>query len=157
MHLQSEDLEAHNRHLQEKFREIERSEVRWAGEELEDAELVVVAYGTAARVARTAVERARESGLLAGLFRPISLWPFPAAPLRALAPRLRGILAVELSAGQMVEDVRLAVEGRTPVAFHGRMGGMVPSPGEVLRELQHLWLTTEPRPARDVAIEEATR
>jgi 2-oxoglutarate ferredoxin oxidoreductase subunit alpha len=150
LHLQPEDLEAHNRDLQAKYRRIEAAEVRWSSESIRDAEVVVVAYGTAARVARTAIERAREGGLAAGLFRPISLWPFPSAPLRALAPRLRGILVVELSAGQMVEDVRLAVEGRAPIAFHGRTGGMVPSPGDVVRALERLWMTTEARlPDRD--------
>jgi len=142
--LQPEALERHNLELQAKFREIEANEVRWASESLADAEIVIVAYGTAARVARTAIQRAREGGLRAGLFRPISLWPFPATALHDLAPRIRGILVVELSAGQMLEDVRLAVEGRCPVAFHGRMGGMVPSPGDVVAELRKLWAITEP-------------
>ena len=146
LHLQPEDLEIHNTHLQAKYRAIEAAEVRWAGEMLEDAELVVVAYGTAARVARTAIRRAREAGLKAGLFRPISLWPFPSAALAEIAGRARGLLVVELSAGQMVEDVRLAVEGRTPVAFHGRTGGMVPAPDEVLAALRRLWAVTTPRP-----------
>jgi 2-oxoglutarate ferredoxin oxidoreductase subunit alpha len=145
LHLRPEDLEDHNRHLQAKYHAIERSEVRWAGEMLEDAELVVVAYGTAARVARTAIRRAREGGLRAGLFRPISLWPFPSNVLAELAGRVRGLLVVELSAGQMVEDVRLAVEGRAPVAFHGRTGGMVPAPDEVLGALRRLWAVTTPR------------
>jgi 2-oxoglutarate ferredoxin oxidoreductase subunit alpha len=112
--------------------------VRWAGEELDDAELVIVAYGTAARVARGAVLAARRAGLRAGLFRPISLWPFPSQPLAELATRVRGMLVVELSAGQMLEDVRLAVEGRCPVAFHGRTGGMVPTPDEILAALRKL-------------------
>jgi 2-oxoglutarate ferredoxin oxidoreductase subunit alpha len=144
--LQPENLERHNLELQAKYRDIEANEVRWAGEHLEDAEIVIVAYGTAARVARTVVQRAREGGLRAGLFRPISLWPFPGAALRELAQRVRAILVVELSAGQMVEDVRLAVEGIAPVAFHGRMGGMVPSPGDVLVQLRELWAITEPVP-----------
>jgi 2-oxoglutarate ferredoxin oxidoreductase subunit alpha len=142
--LAPENLERHNLELQAKFREIEAHEVRWTGEALHDAEIAIVAYGTAARVARTAIQRARNAGLRAGLFRPISLWPFPSQPLRELAARVRGILVVELSAGQMLEDVRLAVEGVTPVAFHGRMGGMVPSPGAVLDELRQLWAITEP-------------
>jgi 2-oxoglutarate ferredoxin oxidoreductase subunit alpha len=146
LHLKPEDLEAHNEHLQAKYRAIEAAETRWTGELLDDAELVIVAYGTAARVARTAIRRAREGGLRAGLLRPISLWPFPSAPIAELASRARGILVVELSAGQMVEDVRLAVEGRAPVAFHGRTGGMVPTPDEVLTALRHLWGITAPRP-----------
>jgi 2-oxoglutarate/2-oxoacid ferredoxin oxidoreductase subunit alpha len=146
--LQPENLERHNQELQAKYHAIEAAEVRWAGEALDDAEIVIVAYGTAARVARTAIQRAREGGLRAGLFRPISLWPFPSKALHELAGRVRAILVVELSAGQMVEDVRLAVEGDAPVAFHGRTGGMVPSPGDVLTELRKLWAVTEPVEAR---------
>ncbi len=138
LHLQPEALEVHNQALQAKFAEIARREVRWDGERLEDAELLIVAYGTAARVARTVVARAREAGLAVGLFRPITLWPFPEQELRTLSERMRGILVVELSAGQMVEDVRLAVEGRSPVAFHGRTGGMIPTPDEVLAALRGL-------------------
>ncbi len=145
LHLEAEDLEVHNRHLQEKYRTIARNEVRWAGELLEDAQVVVVAYGTAARVARTAVARVRAAGLRAGLFRPISLWPFPSRELAGLARTARGILVVELSAGQMVEDVRLAVEGRTPVFFEGRTGGMVPTPGEVVQAIHRLQAATAPR------------
>jgi 2-oxoglutarate ferredoxin oxidoreductase subunit alpha len=144
MNLKPEDLEAHNDKLQAKFATIAEREVRWAGECLEDAEIAVVAYGTAARVARTAIERAREHGLPAGIFRPITLWPFPSAELAALAPRLRAVVVLELSAGQLVEDVRLAVEGRTPVFFHGRTGGMVPTPGDVVDVLRHAWATTPP-------------
>jgi 2-oxoglutarate ferredoxin oxidoreductase subunit alpha len=144
LHLRPEDLEAHNRALQAKFAAIAEHEVRWSGEDLDDAEIAIVAYGTAARVARTAIERAREHGLRAGIFRPISLWPFPSEELRAIAPRLRAIVVVELSAGQLVEDVRLAVEGRTPVFFHGRTGGMVPTPAEVVGALRHAWAITAP-------------
>jgi 2-oxoglutarate ferredoxin oxidoreductase subunit alpha len=152
MHLAPEDLEAHNRHLQAKFAEIAAREVRWAGEHLDGAELVIVAYGTAARVARTAIARAREDGLRAGLFRPITLWPFPSAALAEAAASARGVLVVELSAGQMVEDVRLAIEGRTPVAFEGRTGGMVPTPREVLGALRRLRAATTagaPKPKRE--------
>ena len=144
LHLLPEDLERHNRALQAVYRQIEAEEVRFATEWLEDAEFAIVAYGTAARVARTAVRRARTAGIRVGLFRPITLWPFPTTVLRELAPQLRGILVVELSAGQMVEDVRLAVEGRAPVAFHGRMGGMVPAPGDVVTELAKLYAITTP-------------
>jgi 2-oxoglutarate ferredoxin oxidoreductase subunit alpha len=151
MHLEPEDLEIHNRHLQAKFAEISAREVRWASESLDDADLVIVAYGTAARVARTAIARAREDGLRAGLFRPITLWPFPSAALATVAERSHGILVVEMSAGQMVEDVRLAVEGRIPVAFEGRTGGMVPTPGEVVDALRLLQATTTADRARSTA------
>ncbi|HYM85062.1 MAG TPA: 3-methyl-2-oxobutanoate dehydrogenase subunit VorB [Candidatus Dormibacteraeota bacterium] len=145
LHLRPEELEAHDRDLQAKFATIAEAEVRYATESLADAELVIVAYGTAARVARTAIERAQESGLRVGLFRPITLWPFPSAALADVARSARGLLVVELSAGQMVEDVRLAVEGAAPVSFVGRMGGMVPSPGEVVDALRRLYATTEAR------------
>jgi len=143
LHLKSEALETHNLHLQAKFAAITDREVRHDTEHLDDADLVIVAYGTAARVARTAIARAREAGLRVGLFRPITLWPFPSEALRDLAGRVRGFLVVEMSAGQMVEDVRLAVEGRVPVAFTGRTGGMVPAPGQVVAALRDL-VTTAP-------------
>ena len=145
LHLQPEDLERHNEHLQAKFAAISEREVRFAGEQLEDAEIAIVAYGTAARVARTAIERARAGGLHVGLFRPITLWPLPSKALAELAPRLRAIVVVELSAGQMVEDVRLAVS-RTPVFFYGRAGGMVPTPNEVVDRLRAAWALTAPTP-----------
>jgi 2-oxoglutarate ferredoxin oxidoreductase subunit alpha len=144
LHLRPEELEVHNRRLQAKFAAIGEREIRWAGEHLEDAEIVIVAYGTAARVARTAIERARDRGMRIGLFRPISLWPFPTHRLSAIAPRLRAIVVLEMSAGQMIEDVRLAVEGQTPVFFHGRTGGMVPTPGEVVDAVRRAWALTEP-------------
>ena len=155
LHLHPEDLDAQNRQLQAKFARIAEREVRWATEELEDAEIGIVAYGTAARVARTAVERGRAQGLRLGLFRPISLWPFPARELAAVAPRLRAIVVVELSAGQMIEDVRLAVDGATPILFHGRTGGIVPTPGDVLAAARRAWSVTVPRePAADASIDE---
>jgi 2-oxoglutarate ferredoxin oxidoreductase subunit alpha len=136
--LQPEVLERRNLALQRKYAEIARQETRFATECIDDAEYVVVAYGTAARVARSAIEKARARGIKAGLFRPITLWPFPTRELARLSRHVHGILTVELSSGQMVEDVRLAVEGRCPVAFHGRMGGMVPTPDEVVGALKAL-------------------
>ena len=147
LHLRSEDLEAHNRHLQSKFATIAERETSWTGELLADAEIVIVAYGTAARVARTAIERAREQGLRVGLFRPITLWPFPSSELASITAAMRAIVVLEMSAGQMVEDVRLAVEGRTPVLFHGRTGGMVPTPAEVVNVLRRAWALTPPNRA----------
>jgi 2-oxoglutarate ferredoxin oxidoreductase subunit alpha len=145
LHLLPEDLERHNQHLQAKYAAITEREVRWDGEQLEDADIAIVAYGTAARVARTAIERARAGGLRVGLFRPITLWPFPTKALEEAAANVRAVLVVELSAGQMVEDVRLAVEG-APVFFHGRTGGMVPTPDEVVARLRTAWGLTAPRP-----------
>ena len=136
--LDPEVLERRNLDLQHKYREITRREVRWESWQLEDADYAIVAYGTAARVARSAITAARERGIKVGLFRPITLWPFPERELARLSRHLDGILTVELSSGQMVEDVRLAVEGRCPVAFHGRMGGLVPTPDEVVGALKAL-------------------
>jgi 2-oxoglutarate ferredoxin oxidoreductase subunit alpha len=143
LHLRPEDLERHDIALQAVYAEIMAAEQRWAGEALDGAEIVLVAYGTAARVARTAVTRARAEGIAAGLFRPISLWPYPAAALREAATGARAVMAVEMSAGQMVEDVRLALEGAVPVFHHGRMGGMVPTPDEVVDAMRHALAVSE--------------
>ena len=132
LHLKPEELQEHNVHLQEKFARIAQREVRFATEQIEDAELVIVAYGTAARIARTAVERGRDQGLKLGIFRPITLWPFPSAELAAAVAGKKRVLVVELSAGQMVEDVRLAINGALPVDFLGHQGGVLPAPSEVL-------------------------
>jgi 2-oxoglutarate ferredoxin oxidoreductase subunit alpha len=142
LHIAPADLEAHNDVLQATYREITAREQRWAGEDLDDAEVVLVAYGTAARVARTAVQRARDGGLRVGLFRPITLWPFPAQALRDATRDARAVLVVEMSAGQLVEDVRLALEGAVPVFLHGRTGGMVPSPDGVLDAARQAWALT---------------
>jgi 2-oxoglutarate ferredoxin oxidoreductase subunit alpha len=143
LHLRPEDLELHDIALQATYATISADEMRWAGEALEGAEVVLVAYGTAARVARTAVQRARAEGLRAGLFRPISLWPFPSEALRVAARNARAVMAVEMSSGQLVEDVRLAIEGAVPVFHHGRMGGMVPTPDDVVAAMRHAWATSE--------------
>ena len=107
---------------------------------LEDAELAVVAFGTAGRIAQSAINAAREEGIKVGLLRPISLFPFPYERVRKLADEVRAILVVEMNGGQMLDDVRLGVEGKVPVSFYGRMGGMVPMPEEVLDEIQKLAL-----------------
>jgi 2-oxoglutarate ferredoxin oxidoreductase subunit alpha len=137
IHLQPEEEEAFNQKLQARLGVIQRNEVRYHEHAVDDAELVVVGFGTAGRVAQTAVKQARAQGLKVGLFRPISLFPFPSARLAELAVNARQFLVVEMNAGQMVEDVRLAVEGRVPVKFHGRMGGVVPYPDELLEVIQN--------------------
>jgi 2-oxoglutarate ferredoxin oxidoreductase subunit alpha len=136
LHIQPEKMEEINRRLQEKYRVIAGRETRFEAVQTDDAEYLLVAYGLAARIAHRALELARADGIKAGLLRPITLFPFPTAPIRELAGRVRGTLVVEMNSGQMVEDVRLAVEGRSPVAFYGRMGGMVPSPEEVVQALR---------------------
>ena len=131
-------LEKHNQHLQEKYKKISRKEVRYEAYSLEDAEIVLVAYGTSARISRAALIRAREKGLKVGMLRPITLWPFPTDIIARIANRSKAFLAVEMSAGQMVEDVRLAVEGKCPVRFYGRMGGEVPTTKEILKEIRKI-------------------
>jgi 2-oxoglutarate ferredoxin oxidoreductase subunit alpha len=133
--LDPEDLYRHNLHLQAKYAEISKVEVKYESFMTEDADYVLVAYGTTSRVCRAAVELARESGHKLGLLRPITLWPFPDKPIAELAQRVKGVMAVEMSMGQMVYDVRLAVNGVCPVHFLGTAGGVVPTPREIVQKL----------------------
>jgi len=137
LYLDADLLEAHNRRLQAKYREISVSEARWDAYNIGDEEVLVVAFGICARVARTAVDSLKEKGLQAGLFRPITLWPFPFDSLRQMAARAKHILVVEMNAGQMLEDVRLALPGRE-IDFYGRMGGVVVSAREIETEILRL-------------------
>ncbi len=134
--IQPEKMEQINLGLQKKYRRIEAEEVRWEEIQTEDADILLVAYGLSARICRKVVELTREAGHRVGLLRPITLYPFPNKPLARLAEQVKLVLSLEMNAGQMVDDVRLAVEGRVPVAFYGRMGGMIPSPEEVLDHLE---------------------
>jgi len=138
IYLIPEEGEAFNLKLQEKFERIRRNEVRFQEYQTEDAEYLVVGFGTAGRIAQTAVKQARAQGLPVGLFRPVSLFPFPEQRLREVARQVRAMLVVEMNAGQMLQDVRLAVSGQVPVEFYGRMGGIVPFPDEVLEAIQRL-------------------
>ncbi len=130
--------EVFNLKLMDKFKEIEANEVRYKELLLEDVEIAIIAYGTSGRVALSAVNAAREEGIKAGLLRPISLYPYPYGRLKEIAEQARAILVVEMSGGQMLEDVRLAVEGRIPIHFYGRMGGVVPLPDEVLEVVRKI-------------------
>jgi 2-oxoglutarate ferredoxin oxidoreductase subunit alpha len=130
------DLTEFNEHLRRKHAEIEAAEVRCEGVQLNDADVVIVAYGTMARIAKAVVRDERRRGARVGLLRPITLWPFPSAPLAALAERGARFLVVEMSLGQMVEDVRLAVNGRRPVAFFGLAGGAVPTSSQIAQALE---------------------
>jgi 2-oxoglutarate ferredoxin oxidoreductase subunit alpha len=131
IYLKAEEGEAFNLKLQARLAEIAPREQRWAEAYTADARLLVVGYGTAGRIAQSAVETARAKGLPVGLLRPISLWPFPTARIAALSTQVDAALVVEMNAGQMLEDVKLAVQGRVPVEFYGRMGGSVPVPDEI--------------------------
>lgn len=129
-------MEQRNLQLQAKYRRIEEAEVRYETIGCDDAGLVIVAFGSAARISQKAMETARRKGLRVGLFRPVTLWPFPTREIAALAGRVKGLLTVEINAGQMVFDVRAAVEGRVPVRHYGRLGGIVPDPDEIVAELE---------------------
>ena len=129
-------LEAHNIRLQEKFSAIRQAEIRAESFHTKDSELVIVAYGSVARIAKAAMDDARLKGLKVGLIRPITLWPFPDELIREAANTAKKFLVVEMSAGQMVEDVRLAVNGRAAVDFYGRMGGGIPSEEEILQQIE---------------------
>jgi 2-oxoglutarate ferredoxin oxidoreductase subunit alpha len=130
-------MEKHNLHLQEKYRAMQANEVRYEALDCDDAEYLYVAYGASARICQKAVQLARKKGIKVGLLRPITLFPFPSAQILALATKVKGILTVEMSAGQMVEDVRLAVNGKVKVEHYGRYGGMIHSPSEVLEALEN--------------------
>lgn len=136
LELQSERQEKHNLKLQAKYREVEKNEVRYEEISCDDAEYIFVAFGLSARICQKAIQLARAEGIKAGLLRPITLWPYPSQRINELADRVKGFLSVEMNAGQMVEDVRLAVNGKVKVEHYGRFGGMIPSPDEVLNALK---------------------
>lgn len=136
LELDSERQEKFNEHLIEKYRKITENEVRFEEFQTEDAEYMLVAYGSSSRICQKVVDLAREKGIKVGLLRPITLYPFPTEAIQKHLSHLKGLLSVEMSAGQMVEDIRLAAEGKVPVEHYGRMGGMIPSPGGVLTALE---------------------
>jgi 2-oxoglutarate ferredoxin oxidoreductase subunit alpha len=138
--LDPESLEAHNAHLQAKYAAMRRDEIRFATSGLDRGrcDVLMVAYGTVARTCTLAMERLLEVGVAAALFRPITLYPFPYAALRQAAEKATSVLVVEMSAGQLVEDVRLAVEGTRPIHFHGRTGGMLVSDDDVVTRAREI-------------------
>ena len=136
LELDSAMMEKNNERFQAKYRVIEEEEVRYEEVQCDDADYLLVAFGSAARICMKTIELARAEGLKVGLLRPITLWPFPTKELRRYADQVKGMLTVELNAGQMVEDVRLAVNGEVPVEHYGRMGGIIPTPDGVLDALK---------------------
>jgi len=134
LYIESEDMEQKNLKLQAKFKMIMENEVLFEEFHTEDAEFILVSYGLSSRICKKTVDIGREQGLKIGLFRPITLWPYPVKKIEEMAGRkeVRFFMSIEMSAGQMVEDVKLAVCGKKPVHFYGRMGGIVPTPDEVL-------------------------
>src|SRR6056297_662220 len=138
--LDSVKQEQFNQKLQAKYQEMEEKEVRFEEIQTEDAEYLFVAYGTSSRICEKSVQLARKKGIKVGLLRPITLFPFPKKRLMELAGQVKGMISVEMSAGQMVEDVKLAVEHKVPVIHYGRMGGIIPSPGEIVEVLEQKFL-----------------
>ncbi len=136
--LESSILEALNLKLIEKYEQMHEQDVRFEKTLCDDAEYILVAYGSSARICEKAVEDARKEGIKVGLLRPITLYPFPTRELQNMAKQVKGMLTVEMSAGQMVEDVRLAVNGKVPVEHFGRMGGIIPTPEEVVAALKKM-------------------
>ena len=136
LELKSEVMEKRNLHLQEKYKKIKETETRCETSQCEDADYLIVSFGSASRIGEKAVELAREQGLKVGLFRPITLWPFPSKELVEISKGKKGILVSEINAGQMVQDVRLAIDGTLPVEHFGRLGGIVPEPEEIVKALK---------------------
>lgn len=136
LELKPEVMEARNLHMQEKYRICQETEVRYETQKCDDADYIIVSFGSAARIGEKAVELAREQGIKAGLFRPITLWPFPSKQIAEVAKGKKGILVSEINAGQMIQDVRLAVNGALPVEHFGRLGGIVPEPEEIVNALK---------------------
>ncbi len=128
-------LEQMNLELQKKYREIEKEEQKWEEFMTDDAEVILVAHGTVGRIVKSTVKLARQKGIKAGLFRPISLYPFPYQRLSELADKVDIVMTVEMSSGQMLEDVKLAVLGKAETPFYGRLAGVIPTPGEILEAL----------------------
>ena len=131
-------LEEHNKALQEKFKKMKQAEVRAETFHIKNSDVILVAYGSVARIAKASMEKARGEGLKVGMIRPISLWPFPSKVIEEACNNAKKFLVVEMSAGQMVEDVMLAARGRAEVDFYGRMGGGIPSEEEILRRIEAL-------------------
>ncbi|HEY0355708.1 MAG TPA: 3-methyl-2-oxobutanoate dehydrogenase subunit VorB [Flavisolibacter sp.] len=136
--IQPERMEEHNLKLEEKFKQIREQEVRWEELHTGDAEYLFVAYGLSARICQKSIEILRAKGTRVGLLRPITLYPYPYQRLNELADQLKLVLSVELNSGQMVEDVRLGINGKIPVEFFGRLGGMMPTPESVAQHLENL-------------------
>ncbi len=131
LYIEANELETLVNNRYKKYAEIEKNEARWESYMTDDADYILVAYGTIARIAKTAISALRRDGIKVGLIRPITLWPFPKEAFEKAAETAKGFLSVEMSMGQMVEDVRLSVNGKKPVSFFGRTGGVIPTPDEI--------------------------
>jgi 2-oxoglutarate ferredoxin oxidoreductase subunit alpha len=132
------ELEQHVLKIYQKYAEMEKNEVRYEVYNCDDADIIMVAYGTTSRIVRTAIEQCERQGIRAGLIRPISLYPFPYQVFESFIDRAKAFLSVEMSMGQMIDDVKLAVSGRKPVHFYGRTGGMIPMPEDIVKKVQEI-------------------
>lgn len=138
LYLDAEKLEQHNIKLQKKYAEIEEKEIRYEAFGLEDADVVCVAYGTTSRIVKNAIKHCNNNGIKVGMIRPITLWPYPYDVFKSINPKAKGVLTVEMSAGQMIDDVKIAVEGKFSVYFNGRNGGMVPTPASIIEDIEKI-------------------
>lgn len=138
LYLDAQDLENHNIKLQEKYNKMKENETLVESQNLEDAELVIAAYGTTARICKAAITKLEEEGFNIGLIRPITLWPYPEKEFDKIGDNCKGVLTVEMNTGQMLEDVRLSLNGRMPAYFYGRTGGMIPSPEEIVDKVKEI-------------------
>lgn len=138
LYLSPDELEAHNKHLMAKYKKIEEEEVRVEELYLDDADIVLSAYGTTSRICKSAIEALRKEGIKVGLIRPISIWPYPYKSFENLPERIKDILVVEMNQGQMVDDVKIGVAGKQKVHFYGRQGGMIPSTEEVISKVKEI-------------------
>ncbi|MBC8591515.1 3-methyl-2-oxobutanoate dehydrogenase subunit VorB [Wansuia hejianensis] len=139
LYLDAEDLENHNTRLQEKYAKMKANETRVESYNIEDADVVITAYGTTSRIAKTAIAKLEKEGYKVGLIRPITLWPYPYDEFSKIKDDCKGVLTVEMNTGQMLEDVKLALNGRVPAYFYGRTGGMVPTPEEIVEKVKEIY------------------
>ena len=139
LYIAAEALEEHNIKLQAKYRTMNENEQRVESYNIEDADVVIAAYGTTSRIAKTAIAKLEKEGYKVGLIRPITLWPYPYNEFKKINPNCKGILTVEMNSGQMIDDVKIAVEGKFPVSFYGRTGGMIPTPDEIIENVKKIY------------------
>lgn len=138
LYLAAEELEKHNEKLQAKYKHITENEIKVESYNIEDADIVISAYGTTSRIAKAAISQLEEEGYKVGMIRPITLWPYPYEEFQKIDPKCKAILTVEMNSGQMIDDVKIGVEGRYPVYFYGRTGGMVPTPDEIVEKVKEI-------------------
>ena len=139
LYIDPESLEQHNIKLQAKYKRMAENEVRVESYNIEDADVVIAAYGTTSRIAKSAISKMEREGYKVGLIRPITLWPYPYDEFKKINPDCKGILTVEMNTGQMTDDVKIAVEGKFPVSFYGRTGGMIPEPDAIIEEVKKIY------------------